>query len=286
MLELAPEGNDLYKAGFAGDTFNTVWYVAQISRGSISPAYLTAVGDDATSREMVDFIKAAGIAPLVKTRTGKSVGLYKISVKNGERSFSYWRSDSAARTLASDIGDLPVARGDIVYFSGITLAILPPDDRKKLIEALLSAKSNGALVVFDPNLRPRLWNTTEDMKDWTTKGAEIAEICLPSFEDESVYFGDSTPEDTCARYASNGSPIVVVKNGPQPVVLLENGVRQEVDIAPVANVVDTTAAGDSFNAMLLLKYAEGMPIADAVSLASRLSAEVISKPGALVRLDH
>jgi len=88
MLEMAPDGAHHVKASFAGDTFNTVWYVAQLSDTSVQPMYLTAVGDDTPSRDMIRFMENAGIETLAQERPGKSIGLYMISLKNGERSFS------------------------------------------------------------------------------------------------------------------------------------------------------------------------------------------------------
>lgn len=282
MLELAPDGPHHFKASFAGDTFNTVWYVAQLSDTSVQPMYLTAVGDDTPSRDMIRFMEDAGIKTLAQERPGKSVGLYMISLKNGERSFSYWRDSSAARTLARDLDKLPVAGGDIAYFSGITLAILPPEDRQKLLEALLVSQSHGARVVFDPNLRPRLWQSSKDMLEWTMKGAAIADMCLPSFEDEAVHFGDKDPIETCERYASNGSSVVVVKNGPDPITLYDSSGHRTVALSTVPVVTDTTAAGDSFNAGLILSQIEGHSLDQAALEASRLSAKVISQSGALV----
>lgn len=285
MLEMASEGAGRFKASFAGDTFNTVWYVAQLAGGEVQPMYLTAVGDDRPSDEMVEFMKASGVEPLVKRRSGMSVGLYMISLKNGERSFSYWRSVSAARTLASDLGPLPVGRGDIVFFSGITLAILPPDDRALFLNAVRESRSDGAVVAFDPNLRPRLWSSADDMRDWTMKGAAAADICLPSYEDEAAHFGDPDPAGTCRRYASNGASVVVVKNGPEAISLLDAAACREVPVSGLASVVDTTAAGDSFNAGFILSYLRGDGLEDAAAEASRLSARVISEFGALVNVN-
>ncbi len=285
MLELASRGEGLYKAGFAGDTFNTAWYIAQLQQDGITPMYLTAAGTDDQSAQMVEFITSAGITPLVQTRQDRTIGLYMISLNNGERSFSYWRDGSAATTLADDLDTLPLSAGDIAFFSGITLAILPEAGRTRLLDVLSASKAQGVQVVFDPNIRPRLWNSTEEMLDWTMKGAAVSDMCLPSFEDEADYFGDGTPQDTCTRYADNGTPIVVVKNGPAPVLIWDNGTSLEVPIKVLETVVDTTAAGDSFNAMLLASYIGGHDLAEATRRASQFSAKVISAHGALVHID-
>ena len=95
MAELAPSGGPgAFQLGFAGDTFNTAWYMAQIAPG-IEVSYLTAVGEDTLSDDMRAFFRASGINDAhVRTIKGATVGLYLIHLENGERSFSYWRSRS------------------------------------------------------------------------------------------------------------------------------------------------------------------------------------------------
>lgn len=113
MIELAPTPADTFSMGFAGDTFNTAWYARRIAGPEIEVAYLSAVGDDEPSGRMTQFMSDAGVKPELTVRTGASVGLYMISLKDGERSFSYWRSASAARSLADDLTTLPCETGDI-----------------------------------------------------------------------------------------------------------------------------------------------------------------------------
>lgn len=283
MVELAPKGPDLFGMGYAGDTFNTAWYMQQVSDDRLSVAYCSAVGDDAVSQQMTDFIAASGITPVLKIRPGRSVGLYLVSLQNGERSFSYWRSAAAARTLADDMDDLPLGAGDVAYFSGITLAILPETAKQRLRDVLAACKARGALIVFDPNLRPKLWDTVQQMCDWTMKGAAIADICLPSFDDEATYFGDSSLNATCARYAAQGTGIVVTKNASGPILITSAGQHDTVVPEPAISVVDTTAAGDSFNAGFLAAHLQGASLVDAAAAGCDLSRKVIGKTGALVQ---
>lgn len=284
MLELSPRGDGMFTQGFAGDTFNTAWYVAQLAAPGIETLYLTAVGDDLPSKHMTQFMQASGITPLVTVRRNLSVGLYMIVLNAGERSFLYWRDCSAARTLADDLDELPLQAGDVAYFSGITLAILPQASRQKLLDALGASKARGAKIVFDPNLRPRLWANIDEMRNWVMRGASIADICLPSFEDEAAFFGDNTPEDTGRRYQQNGSILVVVKNGRDPIVIVEQGSMAHIDVEPVSGIVDTTAAGDSFNAQFCSSYFSGSNTGEAATTAATLACKVISQPGALVDL--
>lgn len=277
----------LLNMGFAGDTLNTAFYL----RHSLGPDwqvdYLTAVGADGLSDRMVDFFRAEGIGTdHIRRLPDKTIGLYYITLKDGERSFTYWRSDSAAKRLASDPEALRRALqgADIAYWSGITLAILSNQDRLALIEALSHFAGGGGTVVFDPNLRPRLWDNTEVMRGWIHRAAAISNLCLPSFEDEATWFGDDDPQATIRRYRAEGVRRVVVKNGAGAVTFTcEDGSIDTLGVPSAKRVVDTTAAGDSFNAGFLAAEINGATTHEAIASGARLATNVIGARGALVR---
>ena len=286
MVELAPTGDGHFALGYAGDTFNTAWYLRRLLPEA-AVDYLSAVGEDAVSARMLDFMAAEGIGTAhIRRLRDRSVGLYLIQVDKGERSFAYWRSTSAARNLADDPKVLAagLAGARLAYLSGITLAILAPEPRAALLAALRMARAAGTLVAFDPNIRPALWPDADVMRRALTEGAAHADIILPSFDDEAQHFGDATPEATARRYAAAGAELVVVKDGPNPVVSLQAGVLETHRLpAPAATPVDSTAAGDSFNAAFLAVWLQDKPLAQAVSAGATLAAKVIAAPGALVR---
>ena len=283
MIEMAPTAEGTFAMGFAGDTFNTCWYARRLAGPELRVGYLTAVGDDEPSQRMADFMRDAGVEPEFTVRSGGSVGLYMISLKDGERSFSYWRSTSAARTLADDLETLPdMGDGDVALVSGITLAILPEAGRTRLLEVLREARTRGVRVAFDPNIRPKLWESAEAMRHWVMAAAGVCDIALPSHEDESTHFGDPDAAATARRYAEAGASLVVVKDGAGPVMLLTPEGQDSVTPERVETVVDTTAAGDSFNAGFLVALLEGKPVAEAARAGCALSARVIGARGALV----
>lgn len=288
MAELAPGARpDDYRLGFAGDTFNTAWYLKILSP-EVDVSYFTAVGDDAISQRMVQFVSGAGIETRhIRTLAGKSVGLYMIALQDGERSFSYWRGQSAARGLASDAAALAaaIAEADLIYVSGITLAILDQNGREQLLEALRVARETGKKVAFDPNLRPHLWENSQEMTEAIMRAATCCDIALPSFEDEARWFEDVSAAATLERYSSAGAGTVVVKNGPDPVLCREAGIDLTIEVLRLASVVDTTAAGDSFNAAILAGLLRAVPLATCVEQACGLARQVVQRRGALVSLD-
>lgn len=283
MIELAPAGNGTFGMGFAGDTFNTAWYAKRLGGSDLDVQYLTAVGDDEPSKRMIEVMDEAGIVPRAAVRANMSVGLYMISLKDGERSFSYWRDASAAKTLADDLHEISgVTAGDIVYFSGITLAILPEAGRKNLLSSLARVKEFGVQIVFDPNLRPRLWPNETEMRHSVMQAAALSDIVLPSFEDEASFFDDANTIVTAERYSDAGAKTIVVKNGAEPVLLSSQGTLEIISTRPAQVVVDTTAAGDSFNAAFIVACLAGMPLSEAVEHGCALARQVIGARGALV----
>lgn len=288
MIELSPLNTDQsYQRGFSGDTFNTAWYLRRLAAQNWDISYLTAIGDDTISQEFLKFMKAADIGSIfVETKSNRTLGLYMIHLDAGERSFTYWRGESAARNLADSIERLEksLLKADLIYFSGITTAIVGEIGRLNLFRVIEAAKSRGQTIVFDPNLRPRLWPSITEMVDQTTKFAELADIVLPSFEDESTYFNDPTPDATVKRYVNCGANIVVVKNSINEIVAVHGELRAQMQPKKIALPTDTTAAGDSFNAGFLAMWINGASLSDSITFGASVSAKVVSGRGALVQL--
>ncbi|MET0747831.1 MAG: sugar kinase [Rhizobium sp.] len=285
MVELSQAGDGLLRKGFAGDTFNTAWYARACLPADWTVEYFTAVGDDPMSGEMLSFMEEAGIGTShIRRIRGRTPGLYLINLKDGERSFSYWRESSAARQLAVDGDRLreAIETSDVVYFSGITLAILSHDSAETLLSELRRAKAIGKLVVFDPNLRPRLWTSLDTMHATVSEGARAATLVMPSFDDEAAHFGDPSIAATIRRYRLLGAPMVVVKNGADGVTVNIPSGESLVEAEPVATVVDTTSAGDSFNGAFLAEYLKAKDPIAAARFAVKVAAKVISEHGALV----
>lgn len=286
MLELSAAGEtDLWRLGIAGDTFNTAWYLRRLLPKAFSVDYFTRVGTGEFSQQMLDFLAAEGIGTgHIARDPRREIGLYAISLKNGERSFSYWRDSSAAKLLADDPAalDRALAGARVAYFSGISVAILSDQGRANLRAALDRARADGTMVVFDPNLRPRLWPDAGAMRAGIEEAASGADLVLPSFDDEAAHFGDADAQATIRRYLALGAGHVVVKNGGGPMWF---GGRQGTgDLAGLTpeQPVDTTAAGDSFNAGYLAAMLAGADCAGAICAGHALSRQVIRHHGALV----
>ena len=289
MVELSQAGDGNLRKGFAGDTLNTAWYARAYFPSDWSVDYFTALGDDPLSEDMLAFIKQAGIGTDHITRiAGGTPGLYLINLKDGVRTFSYWRSNAAARQLAKDEHHLRsvMESADVIYFSGITLGILADQNAiDTFLAELRRAKASGKLVAFDPNIRPRLWQSKDHMLATITEGARAASMVMPSFDDEKTHFGDESVEATIARYKALGVTKLVVKDGENGATLDFDGARSHEPSCKARAVVDTTSAGDSFNGTFLAKLMTGSTPQEAAKAAAKAAATVIGHHGALISHD-
>lgn len=288
MIELSPAGDGLYRLSYAGDTFNTIWHMAQLLGERASSGFVTRIGSDPLSSRFLADLKHGGLdARVVGRDDTRHMGLYLIELTGTERSFQYWRNDSAARALA-DRPELLLegfTNADLVHVSGITLAVLHGQARGNLFGALSEARQNGARVSFDPNIRPRLWPSLEEARIAVLEMLKFTDIVLPSFDDEKMLWNDASPVATLRRYRCQGLFEVVVKNGADAVTASMGDDELSVPTSAVDGVRDTTGAGDAFNAGYLSARCLGLGQVAAVRTGQAMSAEVLKHPGARAPMD-
>ena len=288
MIELIAGDGNAAQLNVAGDTYNTAVYLAMVAP-ELSVDYVTVLGQDRFSDRILAHMAKYNVgSDAVARHPTRMPGLYAIETDaTGERSFTYWRSASAAKTMFANDGRDPattLSPYDMVVLSGISLAILSQDQRDRLYSALDAYRKDGGTVVFDGNYRPHLWNDALLARREMETIWRRTDIALPSVDDEMLLFEDDTEAQVLSRLASYGIQAGVLKCGASgPVDLGPGGHRPTV--APARKVVDTTAAGDSFNAGYLAGLAKGQSSEDAMIAGHNLALQVIAKPGAIVELD-
>lgn len=289
MLELRPAKDGLMNQSFAGDTFNTAVYMKRIFPQQ-DIAFMTAVGQDTISQQMVSISSSENLNNrFVFDKGDRHPGIYLVQTDEyGERSFLYWRDSSAAKQVMQYVGQQDIdeiCKADLFFFSGISLAILEPQDRSAFWAMLAQLKKAGVKIGFDPNYRPRLWNSPDDAKAEFAKAYASSDIMMPGVDDFKQLYAIETLDDILAFCQPFEITELVLKNGPESVYCQLNGQLTHVAVTPVSNVVDTTSAGDSFNGVYLGARLAGQDITSSVNLAAASAAIVIQHPGAIAPAD-
>jgi 2-dehydro-3-deoxygluconokinase len=286
LMELIRGHDGRFGLSCSGDTFNTAIYLA---RAGATVAYATALGDDRHSDRILALAAAEGIGTdLVLRVPGRVPGLTLIdSGEAGERSYSTWRDTAPARDLFELPGWPSIAEAltnaRMVYFSGITLSLYSNAGLGRFIATLELARKSGVKVAFDGNFRPKGWRG-EFARTRTVyiEALKRVDIALPAYDDEAVLWGDPSPEATVDRLQAFGIGEIAVKNGPHSALVASDSMREFVPVPETVEPLDTTAAGDSFNAGYLAARLAGESPVAAASAGHRLAAQKIRHHGALM----
>jgi 2-dehydro-3-deoxygluconokinase len=284
MLELTRDA-DRWQLGYAGDVFNTALYLC---RAGVPTAFMTALGADAFSQELRAQWQADGLdLSLVLTDPSRLPGLYAVrNDEDGERHFYYWRDRSAARHLFTLPGiEAAIARARAarqLYLSGITLSLFSQAEREQLHEIAAAVRAGGGQIIFDPNYRPAGWRLPEEARAAIRAMARFVSVVIPTYSDEAALFGDASPAATAARWHGWGAEQVIVKLGAEGCLVSSSEGTEPVPAVKVPKVIDTTGAGDAFNAGFLAARSAGQDPVQAAHAANRLAALVIQHRGAIL----
>ena len=291
MLELSPVADrpGQYQLGVAGDTFNTATGLARLG---LPVSYLTGLGDDHHSDDIAGKAADAGIdMTSVERLPGYRPGLYLIdNAPDGERSFSYWRENSAARETLGNARRLlrlldRAGEPDYLFISGITLALCGDDGREALRPWLNTYQAGGGLVTYDGNYRAALWSSPGAATEAHRQLAERADIYLPGIEDELELRGLEDKLALTSELESAADREIVLKDGAAGVQLFGAAGSTRIAAEPVDDVVDTSGAGDAFNAGYLAARLHGLSPATAAAFGCRVAAATIQVPGAVLPAD-
>jgi len=286
MVELRATGADSFARAYSGDVYNTAVYLKR-SLPNAQVQFLTATGDDAMSGAMRRAWQQEGIDDaLAFTVGGGSPGLYFIeNDARGERRFQYWRSHSAARRWLSLLRDRDetVLRGaDVVYLSGITLAILSPAEREGALELLRRLRPHVGRIAFDPNVRLTLWETVQAAEAAIGAALSIADIALPSTEDAALLLRIDDPAAQMHRLQGFGAREVALTLGGDGCLVADGAVHTRLAAPGVAVITDTSGAGDAFNGAYLASRLRGESVVEAARSGLLLGSRVVTHAGAVV----
>jgi 2-dehydro-3-deoxygluconokinase len=291
MIELSSVGERAMQLGYAGDVCNTAVALARLARGDdVVVQFVTRVGDERHSEAMIAEWGAEGIdTALVDRVGGRAPGLYLIDLdEHGERSFTYYRSESAARQLLADDDHAAtlragLERADWLHLSAITLSILGEGAHERLLALLDELRPRGTRVALDTNYRPRGWPAAEDARRRIGDVLARCDLALPTLDDERALFGDRDLDGCLQRLRAAGVAEVAVKLGRDGACVAWEGGTEHVPAVDGVHVVDSTGAGDAFDAGYLHARLTGEDPPAAAAAANALAAQTLGHPGAIAR---
>ena len=273
--------------GVGGDTLNTAIYLKRLLGPNADVDYLTVLGQDHFSNQVTKYIESEEIgSEVIRRTTLRAVGLYAINIDSkGERTFSYWRECSAARLLFQFEEDfIKLTRYDLIYFSGISLAILPENIRDRLLD-FLKKRSPDLKVAFDSNYRHNLWESKEIAQKSIKRAFMCSDVALPSLDDELDLLELKTDSEVSCWFRDMNISQTVLKRGTSGPRLV-GIVNHDCKFSSLKNVTDSTAAGDSFNAGFLASYLMGYSVLDSARHGHDLAKVVVSHSGAICPKDR
>ncbi|MDB6176269.1 sugar kinase [Paracoccus sp. Z330] len=281
-----PDAESTFDRRAGGDSLNTAIYLSRLL-GAGEVGYQSCLGDDPQSIWLRGMIEAEGIdVTALAMRQNARPGLYFITTdEQGERSFTYWRSQAPYRDHFNDPASLAaIEAADVLFLSAISLAVLRPSGRANLLAALKTRRESGAQVIFDTNYRPVLWEDANTAADFILQAAQISTLLLPSYDDLTACFGATALDQAMQDLMSRTEAEIVMTTGGDAVLrrAAASDSYQRHTLPPAVKAVDTTGAGDSFNAAYIAARSKGLAPEDAIDKAAALASVVVCHQGAMI----
>lgn len=264
-----------------------------LARLDREPLFWTRVGDDPFGDYLLETLRDAGVPDdFLERDADAKTGLAFVSLDpDAERAFSFHRDGSAdTRLQPGAVDDGTIDGLDWLHAGGVTLADEPA--RTATLDLMERAYDTDAVVSFDPNARPELWDEF-DFASSCEQAFLIADVVKATPDDLRAAGFEGDPEDLAAAVCDAGAHTTLLTrgeagalaraepeapwvDGDEPVVVEHSGF--EVD------PVDTTGAGDAFTAGAIASLADGESLADALAFANAVAARTTTARGAMTAL--
>lgn len=245
------QGNPLWEANPGGAPCNVLAMLNKLGRKT---AFIGKVGNDVYGRQLIDTVKNAGIdtsALFVDPEVHTTLAVVH-TFPNGDRDFSFYRNPGADMMLRASDLPMPLLQNTKIFHFG-TLSMTHEGVREATVQAVQYAKACGAMVSFDPNLRPPLWSNLSDAKTqiaWGLKHSDVVKIA----DNELEFLTGETDFDKGAAILLEWFPNIRLLNvtaGADGSYSFCSGHRAFVPAFRLGGTIETTGAGDTFCACVL-----------------------------------
>ncbi len=261
-----------YSRKFGGAESN---FAIGLTRLGHKAGWISRVGDDELGKAMLSFIRGEGVdTSQVKIDQTAPTGIYFKELRNAnEVRVNYYRKGSAASQMdKEDLDREYISKAKYIHISGITPA-LSDSCYEMVLEAIKIAKEHSVKIIFDPNLRRKLWNE-EKARRVLLEIAAQADIILPGLDEGTFMFDETEPEKLGQLFLNLGPSIVILKVGAEGAYYFTKEESKLVPGFQVKQVIDPVGAGDGFAAGFTSGLLNGFSIEKAVQRGNAVGALV------------
>jgi 2-dehydro-3-deoxygluconokinase len=278
-----PDAPDAYLRGFGGDTSNMAIATARLLGVAGRVGYVTRIGDDPFGRMLLELWHREGVDTQAVEVDGEApTGVYFVTHGARGHEFSYLRTGSAASRMRAEALPMAVLRGArVLHVSGISQAI-SASACDAVFAAIDGARSAGAGIAYDSNLRLKLWPLSRARAIIAATLAQC-DWFLPSFDEAKLLSGRQDIDAITDWCHGHGAPIVALKRGAAGVTV-SDGQRTEQIAGHRVDSVDATGAGDCFDGAFVARIFEGDDAFAAARYANAAAALATTGYGAVAPL--
>ena len=286
MIELSNTKNALYSQSIAGDTLN---FSSYLDKNIFDTSYFTAVGKSEISKRAIRFLQKQKIKTnLVSQINSHEIGLYLIeNSKVGEKIFYYWRDNSAAKFFFNNQNikkyQNQLKKFQYVYFSGITLSIFETNNFNNFISILEFLKKKQIKIIFDFNIRIKRWSKKK-LLFYFSKTFPFVDILFASGEDLNCLKGNASLKTFTNLIKKYNIKHGIYRNSAKLNYSFYNDERYFIKNKVKNKVIDTSGAGDGYNAAYISNFIKFNNPQKALHAASKIGEKIIMKKGAIVNV--
>lgn len=254
-------------------------FIDAVARLGISCGIIGVVGDDPFGKCVLRRLRQDGVdVHSVRVVSHRTTGIAFVSYRSdGSRQFVFHLPLSAAALLSpEDVHESYMEGVRALHITGSTLSF-SDTAREACSKAIRLAKQRGAIVSFDPNIRPELLGI-ETVRSFCEPILQVCDLLLPSGQEATMLTGDINEENACWSLVSRGIPIVLLKRGAKGCVVFTADGSKEIPSYSVTEV-DPTGAGDAFAAGFVVAMLRGMSVYEAARFANAIGALAVTKQG-------
>ena len=247
---MSAQGNTMFEANPGGAPCNVL---AMLNKLGHPTAFIGKVGKDIFGLKLKSVLEEVGIdtSNLIVDEDARTTLAFVQTFEDGDRDFSFYRNPGADMLLTADEGDGELVKSARLFHFG-TLSMTHEGVREATKKAIRIAKENGAIVSFDPNLRPPLWKSLDDAKEQAAYGFTQCDVLKISDNEIQWFTGEEDYDKGIEKLRQEYDiPLILLSMGRDGSRAYYKDLRVEMPSFIQKETIETTGAGDTFGGCCL-----------------------------------